>query len=422
MIRPGRLRRTLAINSTESLFELFIEDAGTYTADQFGEVSISHGSSGPEGGVTVPTMSATVADSFPARAQRQVRLRLSDALATRITAGTPYTAANIRDRFRGRMAADTIHDYGDGNRRTTDIQCTSWIALLRNSARTVPFYANGLILASLRTLIAHPSLSNSGRLSVLYPDTAHSDRTFEAESLTFSDAISKYCADLGILAQVRRDGDVSLLPITKRREILQERIASQWPILRSEALTPATWTQPIETPSVRYELLHLTDQDTVFRWEWPLPPGADTGVLVETEEVDWSNIRTITENYRAYMDALNHRTNTIRHTLNSITIDLLMLLKSSRAYDRRIAAQLLVLHEGDPIYLSGDWPTAIRGPYLVTGIKEQITSQQWTLELDLGHPRNVLGLADNEIPAVPPKVWDSAYTAWNETAVPWDNF
>lgn len=423
-IKPGRLRRTLAINSTENLFELYLSDSGLYNADTVGDVSISHGKSNPGGGMTVATMSCRVHSTIPAGPQRHAKFRLSSALANRIVEGTGVPPEAIRYRFTGRIGADTITDRSDRHARYTDIQCSSWTALLKNGKRSTVFYANGLVLASLRNAFAHPSFTAAGIAPVNFPDTAHSDRTYELEGneFRFDEAIRKYAEDIGILIQQRRDGSISLLPITKRIEIMNSRISSQWPLLRSQAISPATWDQQVETASKQYTLLWLTDQNTVYRWEWPLPSGANPGVIVESEDVDWSNIRTITNNYRRYMDAINYETNAMRHTLSSVTIDMIMLLKSPRYYDRVIAAQILALEEGDPFYLAGDWPPAINGPQLVQGIDEKITGDEWTLELSLTNPRNTLGLNPDEIPTVPPKVWDSARSAWNTTAGTWDSF
>lgn len=421
--RPGLLKRTLA-QGGENLFELSLAGSGLYTYEQFGDVAISHGKDSPGGGMTVATMSCRVQDTIPAGAQRRARLRLSGALANRITEGTGYTADSIRHRFTGRIGADTITDRSDRHSRYTEIQCSSWTSLLKNGKRSTVFYANGLVLASLRNAFAHPSFVNANIAPVNFPDTAHSDRSFELEGneFRFSEAITKYGSDIGILIQQQRDGSISLLPITKRIELLNSRISSTWPLLRSEAISPAIWEQHVETASKQYTLKWLTEDDTVYDWVWPLPVGANPGLIVETEDVDWSNIRTVTDNYRRYMDALNYETNAMRHTLSSVKIDLLMLLKSSRYYDRRIAVQMLALNEGDPLYLSGDWPTAITGPQLVQGIDEKITADEWTLELSLTHPRNTLGLLAAETPTVPPKVWDSARTAWNSTAGTWDSF
>lgn len=423
-IIPGRLRRTLAISDTESLFELSLSDSGVYTADQIGDVTISHGKDGPHGGMTVATMSCRVNDTIPAGPQRHARLRLSYALANRIVDGTGIPAEAIRSRFTGRIGADTITDRSDRHGRYTEIQCSSWTALLKNGKRSTVFYANGLILAGLRNAFAHPSFTAAGIAPVNFPDTAHSDRSYELEGndFRFDDAITKYGEDLGILIQQQRDGSITLLPITKRIEIMNSRITSQWPLLRSEAVSPALWDQHVETASKQYTLLWLTDENTVYRWEWPLPSGANPGLIVESDDVDWSNIRTITDNYRRYMDAINYETNAMRHTLSSVTIDILMLLKSPRYYDRVMAAQMLSLEEGDPLYLSGDWPPAINGPQLVQGIGENITADEWTLELSLTNPRNTLGLTPTEIPTVPPKVWDSARSAWDSTAGTWNSF
>lgn len=424
MIRPGRLRRTLAVNSTESLFELYVSGAGTYTADQVGDVTISHGKDGPAAGMTVATMEARVQASLPAAAQRHAIFRLSSALASRLVAGTGIPASAIRQRFTGRVGSDTITDRGDHLPRYTDIQCSSWSSLLMNSRRPTVFYANGLILASLRSALQHPSFTAANIMPVNYPDTAHSDRSYQLEGsdFRFREAITKYGSDIGILIQQQRNGSVSLLPITKRIELMEARLSTAWPLLRSEAISPATWDQQVEAASKQYTLLYLTDQDTVYRWEWPFPAGANPGVLVESEDVDWSNVRTVTDNYRRYMEALNFHTNSMRHTLSSVTIDLLMLIRSGRFYDRRIAAQMLALEEGDPIYMSGDWLPAVRGPHLVQGIKETLNSNEWRLELSLTHPRDTLGLLDSEIPIVPPKVWDSARTAWDSTPGTWDSF
>ena len=94
-----------------------------------------------------------------------------------------------------------------------------------------------------------------------------------------------------------------------------------------------------------------------------------------------------------------------------------MLLKMGTPYALKIAAQMLTLEAGEPVYLSGDWPTRLQGVHYAEGITETITPNEWRFELSL--IPHALG-AGTPSPSVPPLAWDSFTTAWADETRAWD--
>lgn len=421
--RPGRLHRKLSPTGTPLFY--MTTTGGNFNDNSIYSVTITRGEDSAQPRATPSTMEVTVPGAIPSLRNSAVMLQLQQSFANKVATYSPtVTASTILRRFTGRFGSSKVEDvaYKSGvvENFTSTIICSSWSSLLNVAKRSntaAKDYRTGSVLL---TAISHPSLTSV--IPGSYGDLADFDFVAVSDpQLTYSAAISKYGTDIGTLVSHWRAGTMRFDPIRRRVALLTSRVETEWPILRSQGISPATWEQPIENANKQYTIERRTADGTPYTQVWPLPSGSSP-VLLEEETVDWLHIRPVTNNFNYYMDAINKESNLPRTELQSLTIDLAHLLSSPKPYDQRIGAQLLALEAGDPIYLSGDWPQAIRTPYFANQIKETITPDGWEMTLSLYHPRDVLGLADAQIPTVPPRVWDSALTTWNTSPGTWNSY
>lgn len=410
----SRLHRRLSPNGAP-LFSVAIASRPTQYDDTIKSISISHGKDGTAGGLTPATCELETVGQLNVSFNRSMTVRMSSELASRIAAYNPrVTASLIRDRFRGRVGSNTIRDRGDHLNPESRIQGSSWSALLSASKRKVAIPANRQVQYQIRDFMNDPALGS--RIPLDRPAEVSYDVTVgDEESATFSDKFAKYSTDLGILLSQGRDGTVQLRSFTYRRADLERRIITDYPVLRSEAISPAEWSQPLEMAGAQL-VMETTDGDVT----WQLPSGVETGVVLGERRLDWKHVYRRTNDYVYFLTAENLNTNAPIAGVRQITVDLIRLLTSDRVYDRHMAAQLLALNEGDPVFLGADWPGLIAAPYLAQGIDEKISPDEWSLTLNLEHSRNVLGYQDSDTPTIPARVWDQARYAWDTETRTWN--
>lgn len=418
--RPRRLHRKLSPNGA-SLFRV-VTSAGTFQDSEIYEMSITGGTAAANPDISPSTAEFTIESAVTIQRDTTVHIQLADWFAQQLGSYGGATAAQIQDRFKGRKGLTEVEDKAWKIRGKADfktiVSASSWTTLLRVARRTTSPVANENMLTSLLRATNHPSITPY--MSADAPGAATYDYVFANDpGLTFEEVVNKYGTDLGTFPQHRRNGSLRFLSIGRRRQLLTEGVATQLPLLRSQGISPAQWSQSIESASNQLVNVRRLADGSEFRQNWPLPDGT-APVLLETQDVDMLHARIMTENYRYWMNALNNQANSGRMELQSVTIDLIMLLSSKKTVDRRVGTQLLALNPGDLIYLSYDWPVAIQAPYYANQIKETITPDSWTLELSLYHPRDVVGTYDGDLPEVPARVWDSAVYPWNSESREWN--
>lgn len=405
--RPGRLYRKLA-DVPKPLFQLSTANTGTMTDDQIRSITIHRGKSGAGGGISPSTVEVALANNIVGKAGEIMTVGLTGAAATAIAAKfstDPDKPAYIAPRFSGRLGQQTMDD--QGKRQFNTLFGASWSAQLPNSPKSYSF-ASGVSVGDLLTTISKPSyLSN--RISVT--TAGEFDTTWGVAEGTFGDLVGKFAGDIGILMSDSRAGTLQIRTLEWRRDSALSRMDIAMPLTRSQAISPASWTQPNEGMPPAYQLTYrLTDnsENTTVIGDPLTSP---------VEERNWTYFKSWTDQWK-YIHALRAAGFDDRFRIESIEIDLLYLLSSPKDYHRQQARQIIEMQPGDPLYLSGDWPASLRGIHFAEGIREEINPDQWTVTLDLVRFREVVG---EESPAVPPRVWDSALNQWDQETKKWSD-
>lgn len=423
--KPGRLHRKLSPNG-ESIFRLTVGD-NVYDDSQINSFTSRRGEASAETAISPSTLEFKMPGAPNFQRDSRVILRLTPEAAARFAAGTGITAAMVQDRFRGRKATTTVDDVAwkvGANKQKfySTITASSWTSVLRKRRSRFTATAGDSQFKPLLDVFTHPNVNVEQPVTYSGAEATYSDTVAVTESdLSFDDITAKFGTDLGVLFQHKRDGSVNFMSPRYRFYLLGSRAGFRWPVLRSQGISPAQWAQPVESASEQFVLTRRTSTGTIYKQTWPLPGGA-APVMLETTDVDLSQVVPRTLNYEYVMNALNNRTNGRRMAMNSLTVDMIMLLSSKREVDRRIAMQVLELEAGDPIYFLGDWPQAIRGSYFASQITESVDSESWSITIDLSHPRDVLGLTDENIPQPKPKTWDQFVTTWDNTPGKWNDY
>jgi len=421
--KPGKLHRKLSVDGSP-IFEA-VAGSLTFGDDAITSINISRGNADASPDVSPSTVDLAVVGAQSVDRNAVLSVRLTDAAASRFAFGG-IAANEIADRFNGRRGGLNVEDVawkaGKVEKFYTQISGASWTSLLRNAARTTSPEAGANVASALVWAWDHPDLSGKQPLAWAPLDTF--DTTYAKEwGLTFSDISTKFGTDMGTLFQHRRDGSVRILSIGYRRQMLFDRLETEWPVTRSQAISPATWSTQIESASVQYHMIRRLPSGALYEQDWPTPVGS-TIVLLKREDIDVSQVLPtgIYETYRLLANSLNHQSNSSRLEIEAIKFDMIHLLSSSKIVDRTIAAQLLKLEAGDPLFLSGDWPEAVRGPYYANQINESIGPNSWEISIDVFHAKDVVGMFDNETPEIPGKVWDSLVSEWNVTPGSWNSY
>lgn len=409
---PRRLRRTLdRIGVTSPLLEVAGE---TFTAsdDTITSVAISHGGTSPSPGIQPSTCETVLQQALWMRTGQHLTVRLTSAAATSIanrTGGT-VTPARIRDRFAGRIGAQDYDDQGD--RFSIRLAAASWSAQLGRLRDVKRWYNAGTPVNDvIRFLVAtHPALPQidwisfgTGDWDVLATDQPEG---------TIDNLLDKVTGDVGVLVRDTRAGRLEAWPIAYRRGWALQDLERNYPITRSQAISPAKWSQPNENMPAKVAALWIEQDGT----EEHVSAGGTEDSIVERH--DWRYLRDQgTDNMRVHWRALVAQEWERVLRIPSITIDLLMLLGSDSSYHRGQAGLLLGLDAGDTIGLSGDWYNDLQGIHIVAGIDEQITGTSWTLTLSLVPWRLVFGEVSPNVPAL---VWESATYPWADETRRWN--
>lgn len=410
----SKLHRRLKTNSRK-LFKVSFQDY-VLTDEKIHDITITHGKNSPAGGYDPATATINCLGAYPASPNRDIKIELEPWIVEQITSEAGISASSINTRFRGVIGADYITDRGDKLPASTELSCASWGSKMRTDTRQITIASGGSLAGETKKLLSHPALA--GAQNVSYPDPSYFDRNYLAETGTFRDLIDKYVTDLGTHVQQRRDGSLFIAPLTYRVEEINSKVNTALGLLRSHTLAPVEWDQPINELSGR----------VVMKWRESDGRLNEGGITPETSDFTFEVIsfdrRYITDqtgNYLHFLRAEYTRRNTPRHSLSSVRFRIDRLLTSEIEYDRLVAAQLLALQEGDPVYFSYDWPSQIAFPYFAQQITESITPDKWEMTLHLFHPRVVCGLDDAHLPEVTPRIWEQMGFRWDDVNTTWIN-
>ncbi|MFF5793967.1 hypothetical protein ACFY5D_18135 [Paeniglutamicibacter sp. NPDC012692] len=413
--KPGRLWRTFKkLGMPSSAFALYSEPLGTLYDSDITGVSIRRGKSERGGGSHPSTMEIGVKGQYSSAVSgREARFFMRPAPAATLAAHLGTTASVIERRFTGRLGATSVED--TGKRFITTYTAASWIAQMNYSPKHYTPLTGEPVLSVIAGLLDAANAARGINVNLFgSSDIIATDQ----EKTLCRDGLGKYATDLGILLQETRDGRTNVFGHLWRISNAAAKLATQMPLTRSQAISPAAWEQPNERPAVKvdYKITNNTGGIATRSASTSNP----TGELRETVEKDWSYVQVAGVDNQLYREAYGvvHSSSTRVFSVPSITIDLLYLIGSDREYHRRQAAQLLELEAGDPVFFSGDWPEALRGAHFAEGITETITHNEWRLELSLVPYAHAVG--DTPTPVVPARVWESATYPWESESRTWN--
>lgn len=402
--RPGRLRRTLDRLGVPSPLMTVSGDTFAVADDQITSLSISHGGTDPSPGVQPSTCETVIQRPSWIKTGEGLEVSITAAAGTAIAARTGIPASRFRRRFTGRVGVQTNTD--SARSISTRLKAASWSAQLSRVAVSAPLTAGMTIGRAVTLLCDSPALpqvetATFGPWDVLaeaIPDAAYSD-------------IGKLTSEIGVLARDTRAGVLEVWSLEARMSWAAQQLATQYPLTRSQALSPSTWEQPNEDlpAKVRADWIGADGQPVARS-----AGGTDDSVV---ERHDWTHVKAQTNSLDLHFDALLGRQWNRVFQVPSVSVDILSLLASDNEYDQRQAGLLLSLNAGDTIGFSGDWHEWLRGIQVVTGIDEQIDKETWRLNLAVSPHYLVWG---TQGPAVPPIIWDSATYSWNSESRNWN--
>lgn len=421
MTKPSRLYRRLADRLALPLFRLTVNGWENQDDNTIQAVTINRGLGQPGGGVAVTTLEVDVAGDF-AQAPftgSSIRLVINDTTALRYLTGVlGRPATDFADRFRGRVGPIEVPDNGNGRTMSTKLTCSSWISQEAYSGRkrtlTRPTFLNDAVQQLMYAEGRLYTMHSYGERDVLYETI---------ENTTYGDEINKLTADYEILIGDLRNGDARFMYLPWRVEQAAARVYTQAPLMRSQVIAPAKWEQANETYATKYEIRFVGPDGnmtgTTRYSQSSLAPAADT------RDLDWSYIQSRTNHWDFASRAIIYRQTTNRFAIPSVKVDLLRLLTSDNPYDRRVAGELILAETGDTVNLAGDWPNLIGGVYVITGMTEKITPDEWSINMSLATASAALGTVLSDIPDqdnIPPLVWDQATrTRWSDDDRKWNH-
>lgn len=414
--KPLRLARTLApFAGSQSMFAMYSEPTGTMLDSVIQSVSIHRGKNQRGGGSNPSTMEIVLKDRYAiALAGHNVRFMIRELPAAALAAHIGVTGPEIERRFTGRLGQTRIED--TGKKYTTTFLASSWVAQLQYAPQKHTPLAGDLVMSTIA------ALTRSGEplrgMDVHLYGTSDSIASNQ-DPVTFRDGITRYAEDLGILLQETRDGRTRIFGHEWRMNDTASRVATELPLTRSQAISPAQWEQANERPASRIEFTITNAAGALATRvaEIDIP----VTELRETVEIDWGYIKMVPVEGQLYREAYGQvfASNTRQFTVPSITVDMLLLIGSDKQYHRDQAGQMLRLEAGDPVFFSRDWPTPLQGVHFAEGITETITPTSWTIELSLLPYAQVVG--DSAVLTIRPRVWDSAGTSvWDEQTQKWN--
>lgn len=336
---------------------------------------------------------------------------------------------SIRYRFKGRIAGQTVTDNGLKH-LTTKLTAQDWAAFISqidHGGYAFPddpsvwrLYENTFNRLNVPVT---PPMEAWGSVWhwVKWPDN-HTGSLL----IPTSDVIGKYCADLGNLITISRDGT----PRAWSHDHIIA-LAEQWrsvnphPLQRSQVLKPVDWTRDVSIPiQLRWRQWQEigSDQTIVVTF----PPPNEIQHRVETIDMlhiwDIHNVAGETGLADIFRARSNRETRT-RLAVEKVTIDVLALYRRNVGTDRALIGQILTMSHGDPVALGYDWPEPVNGVYFVQRIAHKITPDAWTVDLDLVHTLHVTGhpsptdLAGETWATAYPSatVWDTPSTTWEDS-------
>lgn len=412
MSTESRLYRKL--NPTASLFR-FNTSGGLLLGDEsIQSIAINRGQDSPGGGVHPSTLEVAVNGLYTTiRNGESCELALTGYGSELIAGLIGADASIIQPRFTGRIGQQEIEDRGRSQTTTyLGSSLSAQYPALSTKHTATKGEAVTDVIKRLMTPVAVPSPTP---VNMATPGTYGTVWTVPTEPGTYSDLITQYTEDLGILVRETRSGTPQILNHKQRHDSAIAGLANSIPLTRSQAISPATWKQSNDTRPRNYRLIYTGSGGGQVSAIYGDP--ADTAA--EVVDLDMTHIQFL-DPVQAEREAFARRARdwVSSYSIPSITIDLLYLISSPFEYHRLQAAKLLQMQVGDPLYFSNDWINQLRGIQYSTGITESISPDSWTFEISLAPSHVVTGEISPDIPA---RAWESATYPWADETRSWDN-
>lgn len=410
MKRPSRLyRRLSAAGIPTPLLRVDVDGFNPMSDDEIRSIVIHRGKAGPSGGVPGSTFEMTVNGYRSSLTGASTSLTLLPAASIAgLTGANPLA---LTPRYSGRASTFSVHDSGK-RRESTTMSATSWSALFggHSAQFNIP---GGTYVADLLTTILQPPHWPIPPVEYRGSRIPYGRLVEPIVGKTYSELISAYTTRMDILVRDKHDGTMEILSLPHRSEAALLRMEMDLPLTRSQVLAPAEWRQDMWQNRKNY-FVQVSRQDGSYAG---LNYG-DQSDLTRTEQViDLTDLWFVEdEHWNMLGSAHRWREYTGAYSLPSSRIDLLHLLTSEHEADRIQAGRLLELEPGDPVFLSGDWWTGIRGIQFAQEITETIGPDGWHLDLALTPYEHVIG---DQGPIPPPRVWNSAAWPWDDETRTW---
>lgn len=414
--KPGRLRRTLnPIIGTGWIFAMYTPSYAAYE-DVITSIVINRGTTGRNVGHNPTTIEISYSGRYDTLTTGdQQRIFLREQQGTDLAAyigGVTYD--EIMFRYQGRLGVVDIDDTGKRFYSTTG--GSSWLTQMNYSPASFTPYAGETleVLMLDMTKASQPARGIELGTALGSPGITH---FADGERTLFREGVEEYAADIGLMMQERRNGQTVVYAHTRRRDLALERLGTELPLMRNQAIAPGRYEQSNERPArrVEYTVMNSTGGIATRSAEIANP----TGEMRETETIDWSKWQSHAEGDQLYREAYArvYDSSARLYKMPTVKVDLLMLLRKGNDYAKRIARQMLTLEVGEPVLLSGDWPPRLQGIHFADGIKETIAPDEWTFELSLVPHAAATGHVS---PVVPGRAWDSMTAKWSEETRKWN--
>lgn len=411
MTTPSRLYRRTRTRALP-LFTFYAPDFTLYD-DQIVSVTIHRGGSDPLSYQPATIEIETPHVVSPAVNGTQCRFLIREAPASELQQSIGLQPAAAQ-RYTGRLA--TVETSDRGKLQTTTLTAASWLTQMGYSAKGTTPTAGWTITRVIQEALGMLDGSTPRGITPTIHGTFDRLAMTEERRLLWRSVLDKYIEGQGIVVRETMDGRSQFMTLAYLNEYATTRSQYAPPVGRHQAISPARWQQRNERPTQRHEYTITNETGGTATRVAELTTG-DTGEIRETVAHDWAHIRADTLQTYHHAYALAWQTSTRQLRVPSVTVDLLLLLSSSSAYDRELAAYLLSMETYDPIGFTDDWPTQLRGWMLAVGITETITPDSWTLELELFPWNQVTG--QYAPPRPDPRTWAQARGTWAAASGTW---
>lgn len=413
--KPGRLRRVLTpIIGTQWAFTLSVSSFAE--ADEtIQSIVITRGATGRNVGHNPSVCEVRVTgrkDGFTTGNPMNVVLREDP--ASRLGAFLGIGGPDIATRYRGRLGKVGIDD--TGKRFDSDLAASSFLTQMNYSPASFTPGAQQALGSLLLDMTKANEPLRGIDFGTLIGDVGIVHYAAGQPTL-YKDGIGDYAADIGIVLQERRDGSTLAYSHLTRHTVAANRVLSDFPLMRQQAISPGRYEQSNERPakSVAYTIVNSSGGVATRTAEIENPTGENR----EVEQVDWKKWQVFGVDNQLYREAYARvfESSARLYSIPTIKIDLLHLLREDSTYSKRIARQILALEVSEPVFLSGDWPPRLQGAHFAEGIKETIGPDEWSFELSLVPHAAAIGTISPEVPA---KAWDSLTKQWNSETREWN--